>query len=980
MAHNSLTYAPHGLEQSIFYAAWVIHIDGGDASSLFEAIPASKQKMWVTKTIGDDPQPQSLDCVFVDKHVASIASVVPHPAVVELNKKTAIVPIDKTNQEIPKQWFNIDLDQLYKRINNDAHLTNVFGCLTAMQPTEDVTVKNSRIANKRNLNLQNIMGETVRITLWGEAATSFEDSGMQSLLPPIFIALTSLKVKQYQGNPVLGSMGSTVCVFNPDIPQLSQYKQKFEHLRSPVRILPISAEMYADHTVDPNYESKTIDELLLLDPVLHKDQLPSNPSIASIDPQMPAAIVGKAIMSEATPVLLTPSQRLDQQPQSVTPAKTSKRVLFLNESAKSDRCLACRASQLGTPGIPAAYCFDDKGNYTTGSTYQTNLDSLLSTLFDASNGHGFYNSSLGENKDRVYAIALCRGDITKEACGTCLSDAANGLTIKCTNQKEAIGWLPNCMLRYSNRSIDHMKEIYPTYYAINTGKVSTGLDAFNQEVSRLFNGLGGKAATGGDLRKFASGNANIPSSNITIYGLAQCTPDLSNQSCIDCLEYASGGLGSCCNGSIGVRIVTPSCSLRYEPIPFVGDTNETPPPSPPLATPPANTAIPGGKKSNTSRTVIITVVTVVSVVLIVSICVYLRVKKIKAKLGDEILNTEALQFDLASIRTATNNFSEANKLGRGGFGTVYRGRILNQEDIAVKRLSRDSAQGDIEFKNEVMLVAKLQHRNLVRLLGFCLEGNERVLIYEFVPNASLDHFIFDPIKRKHLDWDSRYKIILGIGRGLLYLHEDSRLRIIHRDMKASNILLDAEMQPKIADFGMARLFDLDQTQGDTSRVVGTYGYMAPEYVMRGHFSVKSDVYSFGVLVLEIITGQKNSSFRHGGNVEDLLSYAWKSWKEDTASNLIDPLLKSGSIPEIMRCVHIGLLCVQQNIADRPTMAAVILMLTTNSVDLPVPSQPAFFMDGGIESSSDTPLGWKDNSGVTRLGLSKSSSVKYLLHG
>ncbi|XP_068312707.1 cysteine-rich receptor-like protein kinase 29 [Pyrus communis] len=640
-------------------------------------------------------------------------------------------------------------------------------------------------------------------------------------------------------------------------------------------------------------------------------------------------------------------------------------------------------AQLGPHRIPAAYCFNDKGNYTTGSTYQTNLNSLLSSLFDANNGYGFYNSSLGENNDRVYAIGLCRGDITKETCGTCLSDAANGLTNNCSNQKEAIGWLPNCMLRYSNRSIYGIMEISPAYNAWNVDNVSTGFDAFNQELSRLFNGLGGKAATSGDLRKFASGNATIPSSNITIYGLAQCTPDLSEQSCIDCLEYASGGLGSCCNGSLGVRAVTPSCSLRYENFPFVEQTNGTPPPSPPLATPPANTAIPAGKKIKTSRTVIITVVAVVvSLVLIISICIYLRVKKMKEKLGegDEILNTEALQFDFGSIRTATNNFSEENKLGRGGFGTVYRGRLLNQENIAVKRLSRDSAQGDIEFKNEVTLVAKLQHRNLVRLLGFCLEGNERLLIYEFVPNASLDHFIFDPVKSTHLDWDSRYKIILGIGRGLLYLHEDSRLRIIHRDMKASNILLDGEMQPKIADFGMARLFDLDQTQGATSRVVGTYGYMAPEYVMRGHFSVKSDVYSFGVLVLEIITGQKNCSFRPGGNVEDLLSYAWKSWKEDTASNLIDPISNSGSIPEIMRCIHIGLLCVQPNTADRPTMATVILMLTSYSLDLPVPSQPAFYMDGGIESSSDTSLGWKDNSGVIRLDLSKSNSVEYLLHG
>ncbi|VVA15043.1 Hypothetical predicted protein, partial [Prunus dulcis] len=218
------------------------------------------------------------------------------------------------------------------------------------------------------------------------------------------------------------------------------------------------------------------------------------------------------------------------------------------------------------------------------------------------------------------------------------------------------------------------------------------------------------------------------------------------------------------------------------------------------------------------------------------------------------------------------------------------GTLLSGEDIAVKRLSTDSALGDLEFKNEVLLVARLQHRNLVRLLGFCLEGNERLLVYEFVPKASLDQFIFDTIKCANLDWESRYKIILGIGRGLLFLHEDSRFRIIHRDLKTSNILLDAEMNAKISDFGMTKLFMLDQRQGETIRIVGTYGYMAPEY---GYFSDKSNVYSFGVLVLEIISGQKMCSSRHEEN-EDLLSYAWKNWKEGTASNLIDPTLRTGS--------------------------------------------------------------------------------------
>ncbi|GKC26439.1 kinase RLK-Pelle-DLSV family protein, partial [Tanacetum coccineum] len=182
---------------------------------------------------------------------------------------------------------------------------------------------------------------------------------------------------------------------------------------------------------------------------------------------------------------------------------------------------------------------------------------------------------------------------------------------------------------------------------------------------------------------------------------------------------------------------------------------------------------------------------------------------------------KSLQYDFCKVQVATNDFSEHNKLGRGGFGAVYKGVFEDGHEIAVKRLAMDSGQGDVEFKNEVLLVAKLQHRNLVRLLGFSIHGNERLLVYEFLPNASLDYFLFDPAKREFLDWEKRYKIIKGVAKGLLYLHEDSRLKIIHRDMKASNVLLDAEMNAKIADFGMARLFKPEETQANTNRIVGT---------------------------------------------------------------------------------------------------------------------------------------------------------------
>ncbi|KAJ8549701.1 hypothetical protein K7X08_033408 [Anisodus acutangulus] len=477
------------------------------------------------------------------------------------------------------------------------------------------------------------------------------------------------------------------------------------------------------------------------------------------------------------------------------------------------------------------------------------------------------------------------------------------------------------------------------------------------------------------MRKYASNNTQGPDFQ-TIFALVQCTADLSAESCINCLSAGYRSLPTCpCYGKQGLNFRMPSCNFRYETYSFFDELpTEAPPPPPP----------PSGKDGKTARTVIIIVVpTVTVVILIVCISVILMKRRKRKKLeeiqsihGDDISTAESLQYDFSTIRAATDNFSSANKLGQGGFGPVYKGKLPNGEEVAVKRLSADSGQGDLEFKNEVLLVARLQHRNLVRLLGFCLDGTERLLVYEFVPNASLDHFLFDRVKRRQLDWERRSKIIGGVAKGILYLHEDSRLRIIHRDLKASNVLIDEEMNPKIADFGMARLFTLDETQGNTSRIVGTYGYMAPEYAMHGQFSVKSDVFSFGVLVLEILSGQKTTCFRNGESVEDLLSYAWTNWHEGTATNLIDPILRgsSGLARDIMRCIHIALLCVQENVADRPTMAAVVLMLSSLSLSLPLPSGPAYYTQSNI--SPEISLIQEYNTRMSESNeLAKSKSVR-----
>ncbi|KAK2408428.1 G-type lectin S-receptor serine/threonine-protein kinase [Trifolium repens] len=323
----------------------------------------------------------------------------------------------------------------------------------------------------------------------------------------------------------------------------------------------------------------------------------------------------------------------------------------------------------------------------------------------------------------------------------------------------------------------------------------------------------------------------------------------------------------------------------------------------------------------------------------------------KGNEDEDDLNLPLLAY--STLVTATNNFSIKNKIGEGGFGPVYKGRLVCGQEIAVKRLSSDSGQGITELKNEVKLIAKVQHRNLVKLLGCCIEEEERTLVYEYMKNRSLNRYIFDDTKSKLLDWPKRFNIICGIARGLLYLHHDSRLRIIHRDLKPSNILLDDRLNPKISDFGIARIFGLDQTHGNTKRVVGTYGYMAPEYAVDGLFSVKSDVFSFGILMLEIIWGKRNRGFYVENDSPNLVTHAWSLWKEGRALELIDKNLEDSCVEsEVLRCIHISLLCVQQLPEDRPVMPSVVLMLGSDG-DISKPKQPGYYVkkDSFAESSN-----------------------------
>nr|KYP32785.1 Cysteine-rich receptor-like protein kinase 11 [Cajanus cajan] len=533
---------------------------------------------------------------------------------------------------------------------------------------------------------------------------------------------------------------------------------------------------------------------------------------------------------------------------------------------------------------------------------------------------------------------MCNGYIEKLKCGKCVKESIETLKSKCVNRNEKKGviWTHECMVRYSNRFFFNTKEERPSFCEKKSEDYEGQLDGFNKVLSSLTEDLLTKISKAPNGSNKFSVNKVTISEDKHLFGFAQCIPNLSMDNCKKCLRQAMDFLQTCARGKIGGRVLYPSCILRYDPNLFF--------------------PLPTGKRKNPGALAsIICFHGILPVVILVFGCYLLHresrknLKHQKGNCGEEITTEmNSLQFDLNTIQEATNKFSDDNMIGEGGFGAVYKGMFRNGLEIAVKRLKRNSSQGAIEFKKEVLLISKLQHRNLVRLIGFCIERNEKILIYEFVHNKSLDYYLFCSKSQRKLSWTERYNIIRGIARGILYLHEDSHLNIIHCDLKPNNILLDRKMNAKISDFGLARIMSVDQMQGNTSIISGTYGYMSPEYAMLGQFSVKSDVFSFGVIILEIISGKRNVDCT-GKDSDDLLSYAWKKWKESKHIELLDPTLEdSFSETEITRCIQIGLLCVQGHPDQRPIMATIALYFNCNSVDLPLPQEPAFLMRGKTE--------------------------------
>ncbi|XP_021864482.2 probable LRR receptor-like serine/threonine-protein kinase At1g56140 isoform X2 [Spinacia oleracea] len=377
--------------------------------------------------------------------------------------------------------------------------------------------------------------------------------------------------------------------------------------------------------------------------------------------------------------------------------------------------------------------------------------------------------------------------------------------------------------------------------------------------------------------------------------------------------------------------------------------------------------------STKSHTTAIIVGIIVPVVVIALLCLgawlfFQRRKRLRAE-ENEFIGIDTKPYTFTELKSATRDFDPSNKLGEGGFGAVYKGTLNDGRVVAVKQLSVASKQGKSQFIAEIATISAVQHRNLVKLYGCCIDGEKRLLVYEYLENKSLDKVLFGESKLE-LNWAKRFEVCLGVARGLTYLHQESRVRIVHRDVKSSNILLDSDLNPKISDFGLAKLYDDKKTHMSTG-VAGTVGYLAPEYAMRGHLTEKVDVFAFGVVALELVSGRSNCDTALGREEMYLLDWAWHLYEKNQDVDLVDKRLKIFNKDEVKRVVTIAFLCTQTSPAQRPTMARVLGMLSGDVEVGSIPSKPTYLADWSVDD--DSSFMTSEASEYSKTGYSSTSN-------
>ncbi|KAL7590232.1 hypothetical protein Lser_V15G41134 [Lactuca serriola] len=546
----------------------------------------------------------------------------------------------------------------------------------------------------------------------------------------------------------------------------------------------------------------------------------------------------------------------------------------------------------------------------------------------------------GTGPDSNYGLAQCYGDLSSQDCILCYAEARTVLPSCFPNNGGRI-YLDGCFMRVQNYSFYH--EYTGPNDKLVCGNTTAKSGLFGAAVRQA---VGNAVVEGSRNWDYFARGESVVNVNESVFVMAECWRSLTPAECRACLENASAAISKCLPWSEG-RVLNTGCFMRYSDTDFL------------------NPIVVATGSSNRGKIIAIVVsvvssVTVLTVALMIILYIwkqrYIQKKRkgsYDAKKLSKMLNDSSLNFKYSTVEKATGNWDECNKLGQGGFGTVYKGILSDGREIAVKRLFFNNKFRAADFYNEVNMISSVEHKNLVRLLGCSCSGPESILVYEYLPNMSLDRFIFDATKGKTLNWNKRFFIIIGTAEGLVYLHENTKNRIIHRDIKAANILLDLRLRAKIADFGLARSFQDDKSHISTA-IAGTLGYMAPEYLAHGQLTEKADVYSFGVLLLEIVTGMENNKSKTTEYTDSLVSIAWKHFQEGTVEEIFDPNLMMHLYPntnyhkEAKKVVQIGLLCTQEAPSLRPTMSMLLKMLAKDDEPLPLPSNPPFIDEKTME--------------------------------
>ncbi|CAH1420632.1 unnamed protein product [Lactuca virosa] len=596
-------------------------------------------------------------------------------------------------------------------------------------------------------------------------------------------------------------------------------------------------------------------------------------------------------------------------------------------------------------------------SYNQWKDYQSNLNT--------SNNNFAVTNNTNPNSPPFFALIQCHEDLSRTDCLVCYAVSRTALPI-CLPGTSGRVFLDGCFLRYDNYSffqeaVDPATDTKNCTSSLpnsnNWSDFKGGFPEFNQSVVDLVE----------NLTQSAVNNSGFGVMELNgVYGLAQCWESLTTEECRICMNKAKSEATSCLPSREG-RSMNAGCYFRYSTEKFYDNDPQADGGSSGLSSPGAKVAV------------VLAGVAFLMISSFVGYTAYIRISKRREErknmgMLSNSFNKAGLKYKYETLEKATNYFEISNKLGQGGAGSVYKGTLPNGDVVAVKRLFFNTRQWVDEFFNEVNLISAIQHKNLVKLLGCSIEGPESLLVYEYVPNKSLDHFLFDKDKLQILSWKQRMGVILGTAEGLAYLHGGCHVRIIHRDIKSSNILLDKDFNAKIADFGLVRTFGADRSHLTTG-IAGTLGYMAPEYIVRGQLTEKADVFSFGVVVLEIACGKRNNAFVEESS--SLLQTVWKLYKEGVVAEAIDPLLQ-GDFPEheALEVLQIGLLCTQASATLRPSMDEVVEFLTTKGEDreIPVPHQPPFLnaralvsQSQGLSSSTST------SSPLTKLGISYTTT-------